>query len=114
MALACPNLRYIRGNKCKKLFIDRIGAEILTGIDSGAALDDPSILTRWAMLTFSNLKTYCHYYWLAFPAISLPIAAVASPPIPICNRLAPGQLVQLHAAYKEACDRSLTSLSARF
>ena len=89
----------------KKKIIEELGTLILDAIDSGAAIEDPSLLARWAMITFSNLKTYCHYYWLAFPAVSLPIPAVASPPVPLSARLSPDQQAQLHAAYKAVCDR---------
>ena len=89
----------------KKRFIEELGNEILAAIDNGTAVEDPSILTRWAMITFSNLKTYCHYYWLAFPAVSLPSAAIAPPPVPLSARLSPEQQAQLHSGYKEACDR---------
>jgi ubiquitin-like modifier-activating enzyme ATG7 len=89
----------------KKKFIEELGNEILNAIDCGAAIDDPSMLPRWVMLTFSNLKTYCHHYWLEFSAVSLPAAAIAPPPVSLSARLSPDQQAQLHLAYKAACDR---------
>lgn len=33
--------------------------------------DDPSLLTSFAILAFSDLKNYKFYYWFAFPALSV-------------------------------------------
>lgn len=41
---------------------------ICDDITSGAALADPSLLSRFVILNFSDLKKYSFYYWFAFPA----------------------------------------------
>jgi hypothetical protein len=94
----------------KKAFIDSIGAEICAAIDNGGALDDPSVLTRWAMLVFSNLKTYSHIYWFAFPAISPQPPSLAFPAKPLASHLSASQQADLHKAYKAATERYTFSI----
>ncbi|KAI8929240.1 hypothetical protein BC831DRAFT_497246 [Entophlyctis helioformis] len=43
--------------------------EIWQDILSGAAEQEPSLLGRFLLLTFADLKKYRFYYWFAFPAI---------------------------------------------
>jgi len=47
-----------------------IGERIAKDIESGAAVSNPSLLNRFLILAFSDLKKYRFYYWCAFPAIS--------------------------------------------
>ncbi len=86
----------------KKAFIDAIGQHIVADIDSGEAVRNPALLSRWAMLVFSNLKNYSHTYWLAFPALCSPKAAIASsPPSPLWQHMSKSQIAQLHRGYSE-------------
>jgi len=81
----------------KKGFIDSLGQGIVSDIDSGEAVRDPSRLIRWAMLVYSNLKAYTHTYWLAFPALCTPSAVqLVSPAVPLGGRLSSAQMAQLH------------------
>lgn len=53
----------------KKELLKVCAAKIWEDITSGAALDDPSLLARFFLLTFSDLKKFNYYYWFAFPAL---------------------------------------------
>ncbi|OBZ85707.1 Ubiquitin-like modifier-activating enzyme ATG7 [Choanephora cucurbitarum] len=44
-------------------------AKIIQAVQSKEALDDPSLLNQFLLLTFADLKKYKFYYWFAFPAI---------------------------------------------
>jgi ubiquitin-like modifier-activating enzyme ATG7 len=84
----------------KKAFIDAVGQHIVGDIDSGKAVQNPALLTRWAMLVYSNLKNYSHTYWLAFPAICTPTAAtLCSQPSQISEHMTKSQISQLHCGY---------------
>ncbi|CDS12593.1 hypothetical protein LRAMOSA04779 [Lichtheimia ramosa] len=51
-----------------KLF-HQASQKIWQAIQSGMALDQPSVLTEFIMVTFADLKRYKFYYWFAFPAL---------------------------------------------
>ncbi|XP_045165105.2 ubiquitin-like modifier-activating enzyme ATG7 [Mercenaria mercenaria] len=53
----------------KKTILDKIGTEIWESVTSGQAVEDPSLLSRFLLLTFSDLKKYHFYYWFAFPCL---------------------------------------------
>uniref|UniRef100_A0A4W6EZQ5 Ubiquitin-like modifier-activating enzyme ATG7 n=1 Tax=Lates calcarifer TaxID=8187 RepID=A0A4W6EZQ5_LATCA len=56
----------------KKALLEKEAKEIWDAIQSGAALKDPSILCRFILLTFADLKKYHFYYWFCFPALCFP------------------------------------------
>nr|XP_019952089.1 PREDICTED: ubiquitin-like modifier-activating enzyme ATG7 [Paralichthys olivaceus] len=58
----------------KKALLEKEAKEIWDDIQSGAALKDPSILSRFSLLTFADLKKYHFYYWFCFPALCFPEA----------------------------------------
>mmetsp|Transcript_14832 Transcript_14832/g.37142 ORF Transcript_14832/g.37142 Transcript_14832/m.37142 type:complete len:688 (+) Transcript_14832:84-2147(+) len=87
-------------NTDKKAFLDSAGSRILADIDSGAAVTDPSLLSRFALLVFSDLKAFTHTYWLAFPALCLPSApTLAADPSPLASCISHQQVEQLRAGY---------------
>uniref|UniRef100_A0A668AA99 Ubiquitin-like modifier-activating enzyme ATG7 n=1 Tax=Myripristis murdjan TaxID=586833 RepID=A0A668AA99_9TELE len=53
----------------KKALLEKEANEIWDAIQSGAALKDPSILCKFILLTFADLKKYHFYYWFCFPAL---------------------------------------------
>ncbi len=59
--------------------------QIWEDIKSGEALKNPSLLTRFIMLTFSDLKKYKFYYMFAFPALCPSSPFQAQNPLPITD-----------------------------
>uniref|UniRef100_A0A8C5HAL0 Ubiquitin-like modifier-activating enzyme ATG7 n=1 Tax=Gouania willdenowi TaxID=441366 RepID=A0A8C5HAL0_GOUWI len=56
----------------KKALLEKEAKEIWEAIQSGAAIKNPSILCRFILLTFADLKKYNFYYWFCFPALCFP------------------------------------------
>ncbi|XP_060572197.1 ubiquitin-like modifier-activating enzyme ATG7 isoform X2 [Ruditapes philippinarum] len=56
----------------KKSLLDKLGGEIWEAITSGRALEDTSLLSRFLLLTYADLKKYHFYYWFAFPCLCPP------------------------------------------
>lgn len=53
----------------KKDLLDKIGHDVFDSIRSGEAVNDPSLLSKFVLLTFADLKTYKFMYWLGVPAV---------------------------------------------
>ena len=53
----------------KSAFLQEIGKEIYDGIESLSILENPSLLAKFGLLTFCDLKKYKYYYWFCFPTI---------------------------------------------
>lgn len=51
-----------------KLF-QQVTEKLKNAVESGQALENPSILSTFLLVTFADLKKYKFYYWFAFPAI---------------------------------------------
>ncbi|KAH8353896.1 hypothetical protein KR067_000559 [Drosophila pandora] len=43
------------------------GKELVADMRSGRVLGDPSLLARFFVLSFADLKSHSYYYWFAFP-----------------------------------------------
>ncbi|EDW74525.1 uncharacterized protein Dwil_GK21355 [Drosophila willistoni] len=54
-----------------KLLADE-GEELLSDIASDAIAKDPSLLARFFILSFADLKNHSYYYWFAFPCPLMP------------------------------------------
>ncbi|EDO49806.1 predicted protein, partial [Nematostella vectensis] len=68
----------------KKILMDSVGEKMWENIKSKKALEDPSLLGQFILLTFANLKKYHFYYWFAFPAICVDGKShLKSPPLPL-------------------------------
>lgn len=57
------------------------GRTVWEHIISGAATASPSLLNRFLLITFADLKRFAFYYWFAFPALvpPQPLRALAPP-----------------------------------
>jgi len=64
----------------KNALLKSIGDRLLADITSGAAEMDPSVLGRFAVLSFADLKTHTYLYWFAFPALTCPAKVLARQP----------------------------------
>uniref|UniRef100_A0A6B2KZK5 Ubiquitin-like modifier-activating enzyme ATG7 n=1 Tax=Arcella intermedia TaxID=1963864 RepID=A0A6B2KZK5_9EUKA len=53
----------------KKKLSETISKQIWEDIESGKAIKDPSLLNRFAVITYVDLKKYHYYYWFSFPSI---------------------------------------------
>uniref|UniRef100_UPI00358FF9E5 ubiquitin-like modifier-activating enzyme ATG7 isoform X1 n=1 Tax=Myxine glutinosa TaxID=7769 RepID=UPI00358FF9E5 len=90
----------------KRGLLDAAGHEIWEAIVSRRAVEDPSLLTRFVLLTFADLKKYHFYYWFAFPALCFPESIVlTSPPADLGDLYSPQQISALHAAYDDLCSQ---------
>ena len=56
----------------RQKMLSRLAEKIVDEIQSGEAVTDPRLLTRFLILTFADLKTFRFIYWFAAPAILLP------------------------------------------
>jgi len=54
----------------KKQLLAETAAIIWEDITSGRAVKNPTLLNRFSILTFSDLKKYHFYYWFLFPALT--------------------------------------------
>ncbi|XP_072026829.1 ubiquitin-like modifier-activating enzyme ATG7 isoform X2 [Amphiura filiformis] len=74
--------------------------QIWKDITSKEAIRDPSLLSRFVLLTFADLKKYHYYYWFAFPALCAPDGITSSKPAETINNIyTEEQLQQLQTSY---------------
>ncbi|XP_077991416.1 ubiquitin-like modifier-activating enzyme ATG7 [Glandiceps talaboti] len=64
----------------KKTVLDETAQQLWQDITGGVALMDPSLLSRFLLLTFADLKKYHYYYWFAFPALLGPEKVIQTQP----------------------------------
>ncbi|XP_036593988.1 ubiquitin-like modifier-activating enzyme ATG7 isoform X2 [Trichosurus vulpecula] len=88
----------------KKLLLEKTAEEIWESIKSGAALENPVLLNKFLLLTFSDLKKYYFYYWFCYPALCLPDGvALLQEPIRLDQKFSPSQIQALECAYDNLC-----------
>uniref|UniRef100_A0A3B3ZLS0 Ubiquitin-like modifier-activating enzyme ATG7 n=1 Tax=Periophthalmus magnuspinnatus TaxID=409849 RepID=A0A3B3ZLS0_9GOBI len=88
----------------KKAMLEKEASEIWDAIKSGTAVTDPSILCRFILLTFADLKKYHFYYWFCFPALCFQegIKIIKAPAL-IEKVFSSKQIVALQEAYDDLC-----------
>uniref|UniRef100_A0A3B3YCV7 Ubiquitin-like modifier-activating enzyme ATG7 n=1 Tax=Poecilia mexicana TaxID=48701 RepID=A0A3B3YCV7_9TELE len=96
----------------KKALLEKEAKEIWEAIQSGAALKNPSVLCRFILLTFADLKKYHFYYWFCFPALCFPEALkIIQPPVILEEVFSPKQISALQEAYDSLCiKRGITAV----
>ncbi|XP_068598554.1 ubiquitin-like modifier-activating enzyme ATG7 [Brachionichthys hirsutus] len=88
----------------KKALLEKETMEIWDAVCSGTALKDPSILCRFILLTFADLKKYHFYYWFCFPALcfSEGIKIVREPSV-LDQVFSAKQIAALQQGYDDLC-----------
>jgi len=79
----------------KRSLLDAQGNQIWDDIISGKAIDDPSVINRFMLLTHADLKHYRYYYWFAFIAASVTNVNVLGDPVLIGDRFTELQICSL-------------------
>ncbi|XP_063072142.1 ubiquitin-like modifier-activating enzyme ATG7 [Engraulis encrasicolus] len=91
----------------KKGLLDNEASEIWKEIQSGAALQNPSILNKFILLTFADLKKYHFYYWFCFPVLCFAEAIpVIQEPVALSQKFSAKQISGLQEAYDNLCTAS--------
>lgn len=94
----------------KKALLDQVGNEIWEAIKSGRAIEDPSLLSSFLLLTYADLKKYHFFYWFAFPALCFPEPIVmVQPPVSLADKFSTSQIQTLQEAYDELCQKEETT-----
>ncbi|KAJ7379526.1 Autophagy protein 7 [Desmophyllum pertusum] len=84
----------------KMELIQSVGQQIWDAIRSGKAIEDPSVLCQFVLITFADLKKYKFYYWFAFPALCPDISATSvASPILLGDYFTPTQIASLQSSY---------------
>lgn len=83
--------------------------KIWEDIHNGRALEDSSVLSRFLLISFADLKKWSFHYWFAFPALVLdpPATLVDLRPASQCFSLEEAE--SLSAAFNEWRNSSLTA-----
>ncbi|XP_031635695.1 ubiquitin-like modifier-activating enzyme ATG7 [Contarinia nasturtii] len=85
---------------CDKLaLIGDEGRLIWNDITSGACLEKPSLLSRFFIFSFGDLKAFNYYYYFAYPCPSTPIFEKIDEPKPITNVFSSASLQALSKLY---------------
>ncbi|XP_073772262.1 ubiquitin-like modifier-activating enzyme ATG7 [Danio rerio] len=99
----------------KKALLDKAANEIWSAIQSGAALEDSSILNKFILLTFADLKKYHFYYWFCFPALCFVEGIqLLRAPLSLEQHFSDKQISSLQSAYDNLCASSGTTAVPHF
>ncbi|KAJ3156593.1 Autophagy protein 7 [Geranomyces variabilis] len=79
----------------KAIALKEVTEQIWADINSGAAVNNPSLLTRFLLVTFADLKKYRFYYWFAFPALLPEEPVRVSRVVPIADVYSDAQIAAL-------------------
>uniref|UniRef100_A0A3B1KGY2 Ubiquitin-like modifier-activating enzyme ATG7 n=1 Tax=Astyanax mexicanus TaxID=7994 RepID=A0A3B1KGY2_ASTMX len=91
----------------KKALLDNAANEIWNAIKSGAAEEDPTVLTKFILLTFADLKKYHFYYWFCFPALCFPEGIqLVKDPVLLEQKFSAKQISSFQVAYDALCSSS--------
>lgn len=80
----------------KQALCDAAGAALLENIESGAAEQNPALLSRFLLLTHADIKKWIFYYWFCFPTpVTETQAALIGAPEPLASALGPNAYPEL-------------------
>lgn len=84
----------------KKCLLEQSGKQIWEDIVSGKAIEDPSLLSRFLLLTYADLKKYVYYYWFAFPCLCPPLdITMVTAPVTLDKTFTLEQIKALESSY---------------
>uniref|UniRef100_A0A0A9YG02 Ubiquitin-like modifier-activating enzyme ATG7 n=2 Tax=Lygus hesperus TaxID=30085 RepID=A0A0A9YG02_LYGHE len=83
----------------KNQLLEDQGAKIRDAIITGAAVDDPTLLNRFLVITYSDLKTYFFIYWFAFPVLAQYTFPVVGTPTLLSDAFSEAQIQTLLATH---------------
>lgn len=101
----------------KTVLTEKIGNQIWNGVKSSELVDNlPSLLSRFILVVYADLKKYQYYYWFCFPALCYPKESIKCSQGKILSGLYPETVISsLMSQHKELSisDRSyfLTTIS---
>ncbi|XP_041130134.1 ubiquitin-like modifier-activating enzyme ATG7 [Polyodon spathula] len=88
----------------KKALLEKAAQEIWDAIQSGIVLETPSLLNKFLLLTFADLKKYRFYYWFCFPALCFSEGIhMVQQPVILEEKFSSGQIKKLQEAYEDLC-----------
>eukprot|EP01114_Cavostelium_apophysatum_P021406 TRINITY_DN7457_c0_g1_i3.p1 TRINITY_DN7457_c0_g1~~TRINITY_DN7457_c0_g1_i3.p1 ORF type:complete len:569 (-),score=161.84 TRINITY_DN7457_c0_g1_i3:54-1760(-) len=83
-----------------KLF-NATAEQIWKDIVSGAAIANPTLLSRFLLISYADIKKYKFYFWFAFPALAFEQPIAAHPPKPISASFTAEQISDLKKIHEE-------------
>ncbi|XP_071444046.1 ubiquitin-like modifier-activating enzyme ATG7 [Hetaerina americana] len=96
--------------ECNKTeLIKNYGMELWEQAINGEAFQNPSLLSKFILLTYADLKKYQFVYWFAFIAPKLSDALVVKPASKIDKILSPEEVDILGKVYSEMTDSTMQS-----
>ncbi|KAL7242275.1 hypothetical protein ACSBR1_014775 [Camellia fascicularis] len=85
--------------------------KIWEDIHSGKAEEDSTILSKFLLISFADLKKWTFHYWFAFPSLSLDPPATLVDLRPASQCLSLEEVESVSAACNEWCSSSATAVS---
>eukprot|EP01104_Vermistella_antarctica_P018864 TRINITY_DN7161_c0_g1_i1.p1 TRINITY_DN7161_c0_g1~~TRINITY_DN7161_c0_g1_i1.p1 ORF type:complete len:741 (+),score=150.32 TRINITY_DN7161_c0_g1_i1:56-2278(+) len=95
----------------RKPIFDSTVQTLWSDIISGAAVADPSLLNRFFLLSFADLKKYKYNYWFAFPALKTTSPITSSPVLPITDVYDAEAILSLRSSYEQMKPTTIPSAS---
>ncbi|XP_006631169.2 ubiquitin-like modifier-activating enzyme ATG7 [Lepisosteus oculatus] len=88
----------------KKTLLEKEAKQIWDAIQSGEVLENPSILSKFLLLTFADLKKYHFYYWFCFPVLCFSEGIqIIQQPVTLEEKFSVKQTQALQEAYDSLC-----------
>ncbi|XP_066553921.1 ubiquitin-like modifier-activating enzyme ATG7 [Amia ocellicauda] len=91
----------------KKELMEKGAKEIWDAIQSGAVFENPSVLSKFLLLTFADLKKYHFYYWFCFPVLCFSEGIhILQQPVTLEEKISAIQIQALQKAYDTLCQEN--------